>query len=133
MDRPRHRLEHDYALPVLTDRARLRPEDVLRDHQELERPGHHQRDPRDSAAKKLVAARYITKKLWEFFAYPAPVAAVIDALAQVLFDNDFDIKPWVAAMLMRDEFYSTTAKQGLVRTPIEYIVALCYHTGIACR
>ena len=36
----------------------------------------------------------------------------------------------VRGILNRPEFYTTTAKQGLVRTPIEFIVALCYYAGI---
>ncbi len=82
-----------------------------------------------STAKKLVACKFLSKKLWEHFAYEAPSQVIIDALAQVLYTNDFAIKPWVKAMLMRDEFYSTTATQGLVRSPLEYIVNLFYFTG----
>jgi uncharacterized protein (DUF1800 family) len=82
-------------------------------------------------AKRLIAARYITKKLWEFLAGPNPVpsAAVIDAIAPV-FAADMNITNLARQILNRAEFYSTTAKQGLVRTPIEFIVALCYYTGI---
>ena len=36
----------------------------------------------------------------------------------------------VRGILLRPEFYAVAAKQGLVRTPIEFIVALCYYTGI---
>ena len=49
----------------------------------------------------------------------------------MLVANDFDITPWVRAMLNRSEFLSTTARQGLVKTPVEYIAGLLYHTGIA--
>ncbi|HEY7625557.1 MAG TPA: DUF1800 domain-containing protein [Ilumatobacteraceae bacterium] len=83
----------------------------------------------DNAGKRQIAARFITKKLWEFLAHPSPPTAVLDAIAPV-FANDWDIANLARQILNRPEFYSTTAKQGLVRTPIEYIVALCYHTGI---
>ncbi len=82
-----------------------------------------------SAAKKLVACKFLSKKLWEHFAYEAPSAAIVNALGQVLYDNDMSIKPWVKAMLMRDEFYSASAMQGLVRSPVEYVVNLLYFTG----
>ena len=49
----------------------------------------------------------------------------------MLVANDFDITPWVRAMLNRPEFLSTTARQGLVKTPVEYITGLLYQTGIA--
>ncbi len=82
----------------------------------------------ENTAKKLVACKFLSKKLWEHFAYENPSQATIDALAQVLFNNDMAIKPWVKAMLMSDEFYSTAAMQGLVRSPLEYIVNLFYFT-----
>ena len=83
----------------------------------------------ENVAKKMVACKFLSKKLWEHFAYGAPSQTIIDALAQVLFDNDFAIKPWVKAMLMRDEFYAVAATQGLVRSPLEFIVNLMYFTG----
>lgn len=83
----------------------------------------------ENVAKKMVACKFLSKKLWEHFAHEAPSQTIIDALAQVLFDNDFAIKPWVKAMLMRDEFYAVAATQGLVRSPLEFIVNLMYFTG----
>jgi uncharacterized protein (DUF1800 family) len=84
----------------------------------------------NNAAKKQIAARFITKKLWEFLAHPSPPTAVLDAIAPV-FAADMDLKNLARLILNRPEFYSTTAKQGLVRTPIEYIVALCYYSGLS--
>ena len=83
----------------------------------------------NNAAKKQIAARYITKKLWEFLAHPNPPTAVLDAIAPS-FAADMDLTNLVRQILTRPEFYSTTAKQGLVRTPIEYVVALCYYSGV---
>jgi uncharacterized protein (DUF1800 family) len=87
--------------------------------------------PNAGTAARVVAARFLSKKLWEAFAYQAPSATIVNALGVVLVDNDFNITPWVKAMLMRPEFLSDTARQGLVKTPVEYITGLLYHTGIA--
>lgn len=89
----------------------------------------------ENTTKKMVTCKYLTKKLWEFFAYQNPSQAIIDEIAQVLYDNDpiagtdMSIKAWVKAMLMHDEFYSATAMQGLVRSPVDFVVAVMYHTG----
>ena len=83
----------------------------------------------NNVPKRLIAARLITKKLWEFLAHPTPPAAVLDAIAPV-FAADMNLTNLVRLILNRPEFYTVTAKQGLVRTPIEMIVALCYYTGI---
>ena len=81
-----------------------------------------------NATKKLIAAKYIISKLWEYFAHPSPPAAVVDALAPG-FAADWQIKPMLKAMFLRPEFYLPAATQGLVRTPIDWIVALLYFTG----
>ncbi len=87
--------------------------------------------PNAGTPARVVAARFLSKKLWEAFAYQAPSATIVNALGDVLVANDFDITPWVRAMLNRSEFLSTTARQGLVKTPVEYITGLLYQTGIA--
>jgi uncharacterized protein (DUF1800 family) len=80
-----------------------------------------------AGSKAQLSARYIAKKLWEFLAHPGPPAAVLDAVAPV-FAADHDIKNLARNILLRDEFYLPAAKQGLVRTPIEFFAALCYHS-----
>ena len=85
---------------------------------------------RDNTGKRLIAARYITKKLWDFFAYPGGPAAVINELADVFIAANLELKPLLKALLSHAEFYSTAAKQGLVRTPTDWLVALSYYTGI---
>ena len=81
--------------------------------------------------KGSTVAAFIARKLWESFAYVAPSQTLVDELAAVFVTSNFDIKSLVTAMLKRPEFYSTQAKQGLVRTPIEYIVNLSYLSGIS--
>ncbi|MCU1391254.1 MAG: hypothetical protein JWL72_4592 [Ilumatobacteraceae bacterium] len=83
----------------------------------------------NDAAKKLVSARFIIAKLWEYFAHPGPPAAVLDAL-QAGFAADWDIKGLLKRMFLRDEFYSATAKQGLLRSPVDWVVATMYQTGL---
>lgn len=84
----------------------------------------------ENTAKKAIAAKFITKKLWTFFAYPNPSQTIVDELAQVFLDNDFEMKPLLTALFLRSEFYSTSAKQGLVRTPTEWVVAIMKFAGL---
>jgi uncharacterized protein (DUF1800 family) len=84
---------------------------------------------RDNTAKRAIAARYMSRKLWEFLAYPDPEQVIIDELAAGFVATDLEIRPLVKAILLRPEFYSTKAKQGLVRSPVEWSVALLAHTG----
>jgi uncharacterized protein (DUF1800 family) len=86
--------------------------------------------PNAGLPARVVAARFLSKKLWEAFAAASPPASVVHALADVLVANDFEIRPWLRAMLLRSEFYEPAARQGLVRTPTEYIVAVLYDSGL---
>ncbi len=84
----------------------------------------------DNPAKTAVAARFITRKLWEFMAYVGPDATLVNTLADVLLSHGMQVAPLLRAMLLRDEFYATQARQGLVRSPLEWIFALAYHTNM---
>jgi uncharacterized protein (DUF1800 family) len=87
----------------------------------------------NNVGKRAIAARFITKKLWEFLAHPNPPVAVLDEIAPVFAADTgpSNLLNLVRLILNRPEFYTVAAKQGLVRTPIELIVALCYYTGIS--
>jgi uncharacterized protein (DUF1800 family) len=82
-----------------------------------------------------VAAEFLSKKLWQEFG-EANTGTVPDGvlgdMVDALLDNDFDIRPWVRAMLVHDDFYPDTnpsVQGGLVRQPVEYMVALMEATG----
>lgn len=78
--------------------------------------------------KKQIAARYIVGKLWDFFAAPGTQPAALDAIATA-FGSTWDIKAALKAILLRDEFYSSPVQLGLVRSPIDWIVATMSLTG----
>ncbi len=84
-------------------------------------------DTNAGAATRTVAANFLSKKLWQEFGEAATgsvPSGVAGAMRSALLTSDFDIRPWVKAMLNHDDFYTATAKGGLVRQPVEYAVAL---------
>jgi uncharacterized protein (DUF1800 family) len=84
---------------------------------------------RENVTTKRVACTFLTRKLWSFFAGSTPSQATVDQLAQVLFAADMEILPWVRAMLEHADFYAPATIRGLVRSPVDFVVALEYHTG----
>ncbi len=77
-----------------------------------------------------VAAEFLSRKLWNGFATEgAPPADVLDAMRAALVSNSFDVRPWVTALFTHPAFYTDSVKAGLVRTPVEYTVALLHATG----
>lgn len=84
----------------------------------------------NNAGKRLIAARFIARKLWEYFAYLDPAQNVVDDLANVFLANNLSVRELLRALFNRTEFYSEQAKQGLVRTPTEWVVALLVQTAL---
>lgn len=76
-----------------------------------------------------VAARFLAKKLWRFLAGPTPSDALVDELASAFIAGDMRTKALVRAILVRPEFRSADVRQGLVRSPFEFIVAALRHSG----
>jgi len=80
-----------------------------------------------------VAAEFLSKKLWQEFG-EATTGSVPDGvladMSAALVDSSFDIRAWVRAMLVHDDFYTDEVKSGLVRQPVEYVVALMVATGL---
>lgn len=83
---------------------------------------------RDRPARQ-VAAEFVSKKLWTEFAGTDIPTAVLDAMRDAAIANDFDIAPWLRAMLTHSAFYTTDVKRGLVRSPVEFVVAALAATG----
>jgi uncharacterized protein (DUF1800 family) len=84
----------------------------------------------ENLTTQFIAARFISKKLWEFLAYPKPDATIVDSLANTFVATGLSIGHLVAAVLNHAEFYSAQAKQGLVRTPTDWLVTLLSTTGL---
>jgi uncharacterized protein (DUF1800 family) len=93
-------------------------------------------DTNSGSQTQVVAANFLSKKLWQEFGeaasggVPAGVAA---AMRSALIDSGFDIRPWVRALLMHDDFYTGATKAGLVRQPVEYTVALMVATSLPAQ
>jgi uncharacterized protein (DUF1800 family) len=86
---------------------------------------------RDDPTHAQIAARFMAKKMWEFFAYLEPDDTIVGDLAATFLANNLSIAELVRAIFNRPEFVSDTAKQGLVRTPTEWVVACLRATNLA--
>ncbi len=80
--------------------------------------------------QRSIVARFIAKKMWTFFAYPNPSTAILDTLTAAFVGSNLDIATLLRAIFLHPEFYSTTVRQGLVRTPVEWVVACLKALGL---
>jgi uncharacterized protein (DUF1800 family) len=67
-------------------------------------------------------AEFMATRFWSFFAYDDPEPRVVKALAQVLRDGRYELKPLLKAMFMCDAFYSGRARFTHVKSPVELLV-----------
>ena len=84
---------------------------------------------------RRATARFLVKKLFEFFLYPlgdsAADKATIEKFADVYFASNHSIKQVVRAIFTSDEFFGARARFGLVKSPAELAVGTIRMLGAA--
>jgi len=68
------------------------------------------------------AARFITAKLWNYFAGQPPSDALNDALAAVLRESGNNFKPFLRTMFRSEEFYEPSIIRNQVKSPVQWLV-----------
>jgi uncharacterized protein (DUF1800 family) len=81
-------------------------------------------------ATNPAAAKFVTSKIWSRFAYPVATDSPIVAELSGPFGADGDITKLMRSVFMHPEFISSTAKRGLVKQPIEYVVGAMRVVGM---
>jgi uncharacterized protein (DUF1800 family) len=79
-------------------------------------------------------AMFLAKKLWAWYAYPAPapgLRTLLAGFAATFAAADFEITPLLQAMWTHDEFYGASAKTRTVKTPCDLVVGAMRAFGIA--
>jgi uncharacterized protein (DUF1800 family) len=103
--RMRPRLHDDGEKTVLGVRGRLGPEEVI-----------------DLLLLQPAAAEHLARRLWSFFASDTPEPAVVKALATVLRENRYELRPALRAMFMSDAFYGERSRFTHIKSPVELLV-----------
>ncbi len=83
--------------------------------------------------KQTAVSMYLARKLWSFYAYPNPPQTIVDTIAGAMRASGMRTDATLRAIFTHPDFYSTAAKQGLVRSPFEFAVAAMSHTGTAAN
>jgi uncharacterized protein (DUF1800 family) len=81
-------------------------------------------------SRQATSARHLAGKIWSFFAYPNPSAALLDELAAAFVAGGLSMKAFLRVVFLRPEFRLATTRTALVRSPIEWLVAILRHTGL---
>lgn len=68
------------------------------------------------------AARFITAKIWNFFAGQMPSPELNQALADVLTNSGNEFKPFLRVMFRSEEFYTDDIIRNSVKSPVQWLV-----------
>lgn len=67
-------------------------------------------------------ATFLVTKLWQEFVSPKPDPVMIQKLALILRQNDYQLKPVFMALFTADAFYAPQYRGVLIKSPVELIV-----------
>ena len=78
----------------------------------------------DIIFQKAEVARFISRKLYGWFVHAAITeaveSAIIEPMAQLIIDHNYEIKPALVALLSSEHFYETTYRGCMINHPIDY-------------
>lgn len=84
----------------------------------------------DITFERRDAASWFAKALLAYFCYEDPPPTVVAELADLLRRNDYDLKPVLKRLFRSEAFYSERAREGLVKSPVEFAVGFVRDTGL---
>jgi uncharacterized protein (DUF1800 family) len=73
--------------------------------------------------------RFISRRLFEFFAYPDPEAATVESLANVLKAHKYEVEPLLRNLLLSAEFYSERSRGQAIKCPVQLVVGTVRDLG----
>lgn len=75
-------------------------------------------------------SRFIARQLFVFFAHDEPSLDTIEALAEVLTVNNYELAPLLENLFASEEFYSSQAMGTQIKGPIQLLVGLHRDLGL---
>lgn len=82
----------------------------------------------DIIFQQPAVAQFIVTKIYRFFVYyditPTVQNLVIDPLAQILIDNDYNIKPVLETLFKSEHFFDTPTRGCLIKHPIDFLESM---------
>lgn len=80
-------------------------------------------------------ARFICRKLYRFFVYyeinESVEANIIQPIAEILIDNDYEVQPVLDALFRSAHFYDPDLMGCHIKNPLDYVTGILKQTGVA--
>ncbi len=77
----------------------------------------------DIVLQHPATARYVSKKLYEYFAHFNPEPQVLERLAHVLRENSYELRPMLKNLFLSEQFYTPSAMGNHIKGPIELMIS----------
>ncbi len=106
---------HDYGIKALLGRW------IYNASPNGELDGH---DLVDAILSRGPTAKFMCKKIWEYFVYENPSQALVDKLAARWVADNYDFRALMELIFRSKAFYSARAMRTLVKNPVEYVVGM---------
>jgi uncharacterized protein (DUF1800 family) len=84
----------------------------------------------DIIFEQPAASRFVSRKLFVFFAHEDPPAEAVEALAATLRSSGFEVRAVLSQLFRSAEFYSARARGTRVKSPVELVVGTARLLGI---
>ena len=79
-------------------------------------------------------SKFICRKLYTFFVYytitPEIEANVIEPLAQIFRDNNYEIKPVLSALFQSEHFFDPENRGCMIKSPVDFVVGQVRELGL---
>lgn len=89
----------------------------------------------DVVLAQMQTARYLCRKLYRFFVYyeitPAIEIEIIEPLAALLFESDYQMQPVLEQLLGSQHFYDQRNRGPMIKSPLEFGLAITRGFGYA--
>lgn len=88
----------------------------------------------DIIFEKMEVARFISRKLYRWFVYyeigEETETQVIEPMAQILFSNNFEIKPALSALLSSEHFHDPANTGAMIKNPLDFLMSALKPLGV---
>ncbi len=71
------------------------------------------------------SSKFMMAKIWTFFAYDNPEPELVEALARIFRENNYEIAPTLKTLFMSDAFYSEKAVRTQIKSPVLWLAGSC--------
>lgn len=77
-----------------------------------------------------VTAKFLCRKLYREFVYEYPDEVIVDQLAAILRDNDYELKPVLETLLLSAHFFDDTTIGAKIKSPIDLTAGTARSLGL---